>query len=74
MTAVATQEILDQEKASRFQQKMLDVINDAAVGLMTSIGHRTGLFDTLAAMEEPGTSGQIADHYASLFPPPGSDH
>jgi hypothetical protein len=49
----------DQIKAEQFQQKMTDVLNGAAIALMTSIGHRTGLFDTMSEME-PATSQQIA--------------
>ena len=43
---------------------MLTVLNHGAVALMTSIGHRTGLFDTMADLP-PSTSGQIA-HTAGL--------
>lgn len=50
---------LDQSKAEAFAEKMLGVINSAALALMSSIGHRTGLFDTMAALE-PSTSEQIA--------------
>lgn len=51
---------LDQTKAEAFAQRMLDVLNGGAIALMTSIGHRTGLFDTLATLP-PSTSQQIAD-------------
>ncbi|HAA31412.1 MAG TPA: transcriptional regulator [Cyanobacteria bacterium UBA8553] len=51
---------LDQTKAEAFAQRMLDMLNSAAIALMTSIGHRTGLFDTLAKLP-PSTSQQIAD-------------
>ncbi len=50
---------LDQTKAEAFAQRMLDILNSAAIALMTSIGHRTGLFDTLAKLP-PSTSQQIA--------------
>ncbi len=39
---------------------MVGVLNDACLALMTSIGHRVGLFDTLAGLS-PATSEQIAD-------------
>jgi len=42
-----------------FAQKLLDSINAGALGLMISIGHRTGLFDAMAG-REPSTSHQIA--------------
>src|SRR3712207_4038866 len=38
---------------------MLGVLNDGALALMTSIGHRTGLFDAMAGLS-PSTSEQIA--------------
>jgi 2-polyprenyl-3-methyl-5-hydroxy-6-metoxy-1,4-benzoquinol methylase len=43
-----------------FAGQMLNVLNGAALALMTSIGHQTGLFDTMAALP-PATSQQIAD-------------
>lgn len=51
---------LDQTKAEAFAERMLDILNSGAIALMTSIGHRTGLFDTLAKLP-PSTSQQIAD-------------
>lgn len=51
---------LDQTKAEAFAQRMLDILNSGAIALMTSIGHRTGLFDTLAKLP-PSTSQQIAE-------------
>jgi 2-polyprenyl-3-methyl-5-hydroxy-6-metoxy-1,4-benzoquinol methylase len=50
---------LDQNKAEEFAERMLDVVNDGALALMTSIGHRTGLFDAMAGLV-PSTSEQIA--------------
>jgi hypothetical protein len=35
---------LDQDRAEAFAERMLAVLNDGALALMTSIGHRTGLF------------------------------
>ncbi len=49
----------DQSKADAFAERMLGVLNDAALALMTSIGHRTGLFDTISEMP-PSSSSQIA--------------
>ncbi|MDV3350026.1 class I SAM-dependent methyltransferase [Leptothoe sp. LEGE 181152] len=43
-----------------FAERLLDILNNGALALMTSIGHRTGLFDTLAELP-PATSQQIAD-------------
>ncbi len=46
---------LDQNKAEEFAERMLDVVNDGALALMTTIGHRTGLFDAMAGLP-PSTS------------------
>lgn len=54
-----TTELLDKSKTEQFTQKMVDAINGAAVAMMTSIGHRTGLFDAMSTME-PATSARIA--------------
>ncbi len=39
---------LDDERKSAFEQRMVGALNDAAMILMTSVGHRTGLFDAMA--------------------------
>jgi 2-polyprenyl-3-methyl-5-hydroxy-6-metoxy-1,4-benzoquinol methylase len=52
--------VLEQSKTEAFMQKMVETLNGAALALMSSIGHRTGLFDTMAGME-PADSGRIAD-------------
>jgi 2-polyprenyl-3-methyl-5-hydroxy-6-metoxy-1,4-benzoquinol methylase len=49
----------DQTKAESFAEKMLGVLNDGALALMISLGHRTGLFDTMAKLPL-STSQQIA--------------
>jgi ubiquinone/menaquinone biosynthesis C-methylase UbiE len=46
--------------AAGFEERMVGALNDAALVLMCSIGHRTGLFDAMAGME-PAGSGEIAD-------------
>jgi SAM-dependent methyltransferase len=51
---------LNAAKVEQFGQKMLGVMNGAALSLMVSIGHRTGLFDTLSQMP-PSTVEQIAE-------------
>lgn len=48
-----------QSKAEAFSEKMLNIINSAALALMTSIGHRTKLFDAMSKLP-PSTSAQIA--------------
>jgi len=50
----------DATKAEAFVERLLNMINSGALTLMTSIGHRTELFDTMADLP-PSTSQQIAD-------------
>src|ERR687890_1737812 len=50
---------LDQAKSEAFAERMIGILNDAALALMTSIGHRTSLFDVMAGLP-PSTSQQIA--------------
>ena len=42
-----------------FAERMMRMLNEAALALMVSVGHRTGLFDVMAAMPE-ATSAEIA--------------
>jgi len=51
---------LDQHAAETFAEKIGGIVNSGAVSVMLSVGHRTGLFDTLATLP-PSTSAQIAD-------------
>lgn len=55
-----TAQLLDQAKTEAFAERMLDILNNGAIAIMTSIGHRTGLFDVMAKLP-PATSQQIAD-------------
>mgnify|MGYP001305545773 CR=1 FL=1 len=48
-----------EEKSEQFAERMVDSLNRASIILMVSIGHRTGLFDTMAEMK-PSTSHEIA--------------
>ena len=50
----------DQQKADDFLKRLVTVYNGGALALMCSVGHRTGLFDTMADMP-PATSSQIAE-------------
>jgi len=50
----------DQVGAEAFADTIMDTLSSGAVAVMISIGHRTGLFDTLAAMP-PATSFAIAE-------------
>src|ERR1700747_2558064 len=42
-----------------FAERMLRTMNEAALALMVSVGHRTGLFDVMAEMPA-ATSAEIA--------------
>jgi hypothetical protein len=53
-----TQE-LDEARVEEFAGKMVSVLNGGMLALMTSIGHQTGLFDTMADLP-PSTSDEIA--------------
>lgn len=46
--------------ADVYANRVVRTLNDGFTTLMTSIGHRTGLFDTMALMP-PSTSGKIAE-------------
>jgi len=50
--------------STEFAERMLRTMNEAALALMVSVGHRTGLFDVMAAMPA-ATSAEIASR-ASL--------
>lgn len=52
-------EALDAVKQEAFAGRMIQVVNDACLGLMAGLGHESGLFDTMACMA-PATSGEIA--------------
>lgn len=49
----------DSERAQAFAGRMLQTLNDGALCLMVSIGHRTGLFDKLRGLP-PSSSAEIA--------------
>jgi SAM-dependent methyltransferase len=59
MNQVATKPAFDQAEAETFQGRLADVLNGGAVAFMVSVGHRTGLFDTMATLP-PATSNEIA--------------
>ncbi len=61
MSAVAHEvaPAFDQDRAAAFEERFTGALNNAAAVLMVSIGHRTGLFDTMAGMA-PATSEEIA--------------
>lgn len=55
----ATGEV-DAEKSAAFGGRLVGMMNDAAMMLMASLGHRTGLFDAMSALPA-STSGEIAE-------------
>jgi SAM-dependent methyltransferase len=55
----STDSTFDQQKAGAFVGRLLSALNDGALCLMASIGHRTGLFDAMRD-QPPQTSGEIA--------------
>ncbi len=55
-----TTQTLDAAKAEAFAGQMAGIMNGASLALMASIGHQTGLFDTMADLP-PSTSPQIAE-------------
>ena len=46
-------------ESEAFADRLVEILNHGAIALMTSIGHRTGLFDTLAQLP-PASSEAIA--------------
>ncbi|MFC7400186.1 class I SAM-dependent methyltransferase [Chelatococcus sp. GCM10030263] len=52
-------QLFDEVRAEAFAERMTAAINQSAVTLMVSIGHRTGLFDAMALLP-PSTSPEIA--------------
>jgi 2-polyprenyl-3-methyl-5-hydroxy-6-metoxy-1,4-benzoquinol methylase len=58
MNSIA-QDLFDTDKATAFADRLLTALNNGALCLMTSIGHRTGLFDTMGRIA-PATSEKIA--------------
>lgn len=50
---------LDATSTSPFAERLAGILNGGALSLMISLGHRTGLFDTLAG-REPSSSAELA--------------
>ncbi|HWV57411.1 MAG TPA: hypothetical protein VNZ57_08165 [Longimicrobiales bacterium] len=49
----------DQAKAEAFAGNLISALNNGALCLMISVGHRTGLFDTMSKLP-PVTSEELA--------------
>ena len=56
---------LDAAKAEAFGGRMMGVLNGAMLAIMGSIGHETGLFDTMATLP-PSTSAEVARREGAL--------
>ena len=52
-------EAFDSERVDEFASHVLNIVANASTALTLSIGHRTGLFDTMAGLP-PSTSDEIA--------------
>jgi 2-polyprenyl-3-methyl-5-hydroxy-6-metoxy-1,4-benzoquinol methylase len=61
MSTVMTLPEIDSAKAEAFAGRFVTALNNGALCLMASIGHRTGLFDILSTLP-PSTSEEIASH------------
>ena len=59
MVQDSTSTALDSAKAEAFATNLLAVLNHGALSLMISVGHRTGLFDSMRGLA-PATSQEIA--------------
>ncbi|SEH74686.1 Methyltransferase domain-containing protein [Mycolicibacterium rutilum] len=49
------------DTTEEFAGRIVGAIDSASLALLLSIGHQTGLWDTLAGLTEPATSARIAD-------------
>lgn len=49
----------DADLADEFADRVLGIFNDSALSLLISVGHQTGLFETMAGLA-PATSAEIA--------------
>ena len=61
MTQAARQLDFDDRRAEAFAGRLLTALNDGALCLMISIGHRTGLFDTLSRLPPAGAERIAAE-------------
>jgi len=58
MTEIETTQV-DQQRHEAFAGRMLEVLNGASLAFLTSVGHKTGLFDAMSELP-PSTSDEIA--------------
>jgi SAM-dependent methyltransferase len=57
----AKQEPFDAARHQAFGDRVVGMLNEAALTFMLSIGHRAGLLDTLQRLNRPATAHEIAD-------------
>jgi len=67
MSTTSVPHDIDPAKAEAFAGRFLTALNNGALCLMVSIGHRTGLFDVMS-QSPPASSEEIA---AQAIPPAG---
>lgn len=58
---LACQTQIDPEKMDAFGERFVNLMNESALGLMISVGYRTGMFETLKLLPHPSSSHTIAD-------------
>jgi SAM-dependent methyltransferase len=51
----------DSDRHEAFGERIVGMLNEAALSFMFSIGHRSGLLDTLRRLNRPATTHEIAD-------------
>jgi SAM-dependent methyltransferase len=54
------QEQPNPDRTAAFAERMVGVVNDGCLALMVSVGHRTGLFETMAG-QAPSTAAEVAE-------------
>jgi 2-polyprenyl-3-methyl-5-hydroxy-6-metoxy-1,4-benzoquinol methylase len=58
--AISEGDEIDEAQSQAFGERLIGMLNDAATMLMTSLGHRTGLFDVMVTLP-PSTTREIAE-------------
>ena len=58
MATIGTDSNFNSEKAEAFGDRFVNALNNGALCLMASVGHRTGLFDVMSELA-PSTSHDI---------------
>ena len=64
--------VLDSTRTQAFAEHTFGMVNSGFLSMMLSVGHRTGLFDTLAGLP-PSTSGQGGVSYLGVRTVPRAD-